>query len=130
MKLTLSQAEKFELLTTSLQYFTESLQVWEHLVYVDGKEYNKAKLKLIKNTKSTCIEDIWAQMILHGKGITIIDEQDQDSRIQFDKNLFNKNLSNCNPSEIIKVLDDSGDYDFYTLDTILQSLIFGEAIYG
>lgn len=130
MKLTLSEKEKTELLVTAIQYLGESLQVWEHLIDLDDKEYKSAKVKLIKNTQLSCQEDILAYMILKGKGITLVDDNDHDIKMLFDKKLFNKNFGKCNPLEVIKLIDDSGNYDFYTTDSVLQSLIFGEVMYG
>lgn len=136
MKLILTSIEKESLLTTALQYFQESLQGWEHIAEIDGKTYRKAKEQLLKKKKyqhpdeQICREDVWAQMILKGKGIKIVDEQDDSEFVIFDAKRFNENIAKCESLHIVKLLDGNADYDFYTTDDILQSLIFGEVIYG
>ena len=131
MKLTLNAKEKNELLITALQYFGESLRVWEHEIDYEGKDYVNAKVKLIKSKQnSLCQEDVFACMILKGKGIKIVDCEDETNVVLFDIRKFNQNISKCDYSDIIKLLDDNGDYDFYTTDAVLQCLIFGEVTYG
>jgi hypothetical protein len=136
MKLILTPVEKDSLLTLALQYFMESLSCWEHFAEIDGTSYRKAKEQLQKKAKyqhpleTICREDVWSQMILKGKGIKIVDEQDENEFIIFDAKLFNKNFAKCDILNVAKVLDGNGDYDYYTTDDILQSLIFGEVIYG
>ena len=135
MRLILEYNEKYALIQTALQYFMESLSCWEHCAVIDGKDYQKAKKQLIKENKyhsdyTLCREDIWAQMILKGKGIKIVDDQDEEEFIIFDAKRFNKNLPLCEPINVMKLIDCNGDYDYYTTDDILQSLIFGEVIYG
>lgn len=131
MKLILTLQEKTELLTTAFQYFAESLQCWEHQIDYENKDYKNAQVKLIKKRQSSlCREDVFACIVLKGKGIKIIDCEDEDNVVVFNAALFNKNLPKCDPMEVIKLLDDNGDYDYYTTDSILQTLIFGEVIYG
>jgi len=131
MKLKLSAKEKNQLLVTALQYFGESLRVWEHQVDYENTDYINAKIKMIKNTESLiCVEDIYAYMILKGKGIKIVDCEDEENIVLFDFRKFNQNISKCDYSDIMKLLDDNGDYDFYNTDAVLQCLIFGEVTYG
>jgi hypothetical protein len=132
MKIILNKKEKTELLVTCLQYFGESLRVWEYQYDHNFKHYNKAKERVnkIEQRKSICQEDIFAEMILTGEGIILVDEQDSDNIRIFNKNLFNENLKKCSPTDIILLLSDDGNYDFTTTDNIFQTLVFGEIIYG
>ena len=134
MRLITTKKEDAEILTTALQYFAESLRMWEFEYNHNSIEYNKAKLKLIKQYSSggvsLCQEDILAQTILEGKGIELIDENDSENIIIFNIKLFNDNFDKCDPMDILKLLDKNGDYDFYTTDAVLQCLIFGKVTYG
>jgi len=134
MKLILNAKEKNELLITALCSFGESLRVWEHEIEFEGFDYVNAKVKLIKQYSSRevslCQEDVFAHMILKGKGIKIVDCEDEENIVLFDSRKFNQNISKCDASDIIKLLDDNGDYDFYNTDAVLQCLIFGEVTYG
>ena len=134
MRLITTKKEDAEILTTALQYFAESLRMWEFEYNHNSIEYNKAKLKLIKQYSSggvsLCQEDILAKTILEGKGIELIDENDSENIIIFNIKLFNDNFDKCDPMDILKLLDKNGDYDFYTTDAVLQCLIFGKVTYG
>jgi hypothetical protein len=130
MKLTLTLQEKTDLLTTALQYFAESLQCWEYSYHHQTLDYQRARIRVSKGGKSICQEDVLASCILHGKGIQIIDENDEMISVFLDRQLFDQNIDKCEPLDIIKILDENGDYDYWTTDAVLQCLFFGEVVYG
>jgi hypothetical protein len=132
MKIIINKKEKTELLVTCLQYFNQSLEMWEYRWDCSNKDYKKAKEKLnkIEQRKSICIEDVFTEMILNGGGIILVDEQDSGNVRIFNKTLFNENLKKCSPTDIILLLSEDGNYDFTTTDNILQTLVFGEIIFG
>ena len=141
MKLTLTLKEKRELLTTSLQHLNESLQMWEHSIEYTDKQYLKAKQMVIARQKTKaktdlligdviCFEDVISEMVFGQSSLKFIDDEDQDNIIIFDLELFNKNIDKCDPMDIIKIIGDDADYDFYTTDNVLQCLIFGEVTFG
>lgn len=130
MKLTLTLQEKTDLLTTALQYFAESLRVWEYDYYHNSLEYQKARIRVSKKIKGICQENVFCSIVLHGKGMTITDINDSEESILFNRERFDKNLGKCDPTEVLKLLSNDGDYDFYTTDSVLQCLIFGEVTFG
>lgn len=131
MKLILTTEEKTELLITALQYFYQSLSMWEHTAKYADKTYLQARQALENNVHSTiCQEDVYAQMILAGAGINIVDDEDPENCVLFNAEKFDENFDKCNPAEVISLINDSGDYDFTNTDNILQTLIFGEVVYG
>jgi len=125
MQLILTTTEKRELLTTCLQYFYQSLSMWEHTAKYADKTYLKARQMLI----TTCREDVYAEMILAGAGINIVDDQDEDNCVLFNLEKFDQNFQACDAYEIIMLLLEK-DYDFTNADNVLQTLIFGEVVYG
>ena len=130
MQLILTPIEKRELLTTCLQYFYQSLSMWEHTAKYADKTYLKARQTLATNVKTTiCIEDVLTEIILAGAGINIVDDQDEDNIVLFNLEKFDENFQACDAYEIIMLLLEK-DYDFTNTDNVLQTLIFGEVVYG
>ena len=108
-------------------------------------EYDKEVYKSLTKTKGECFEDKLADMLLAGHKITIIDlEADGES---YSKNFvrfegrhqnavyevglddFLKVASTQKGYRLIKEVL-SGEGDYYTADSFLQTVVFGEEVYG
>jgi hypothetical protein len=133
MQLTLDNREKTILLENCLQYFWQSLSDWNFEAQYTDKQYLRSK-KLILAGKpeilSLCQENVLAHIILHGAGIKIVDREDTEEIVIFNAEVFNKNIERCDPAEVISLINESGDYDYTNTDNVLQTLIFGQIIYG
>jgi len=132
MKLILTTEEKTDLLTTCLQYFWQSLSMWEHEAHYTDKQYLRSKQMIIekKGVDTICQEDVLAHIILNGAGINIVDCEDEENKVCFNLAKFDENFDKCDPAEVIPILVGSSDYDFENTDNVLQTLIFGSVIYG
>lgn len=106
-------------------------------------DYDRKTYESLKNKIGDCFEDALADMLLAGHKITFIDyyaegESYSKKCIGFDKDAaiyavdlkdFLKVASTKEGYELItEILD--GDGDFYTGDSFLQRVVFGEEIYG
>jgi len=132
MQLILTTTEKRELLTTCLHTFQQSLHMWEYTAKYADKTYLEARQMLASNVSKNmniCREDVYAEIILAGAGINIVDDQDEDNCVLFNLEKFDQNFQACDPYEIIMLLLEK-DYDFTNTDNVLQTLIFGEVVYG
>lgn len=79
-----------------------------------------------------CVEDILASLLLNGKTITIIDEEDgQEWKVDLDTLLkgFDKVAENRDYRHHVWNFI-TQDYDYYDADIILQFAIFGEETYA
>ena len=106
-------------------------------------DYDRKIYDSLKKKQGDCFEDALADMLLAGHKITFIDyyaegESYSNKCIGFDKDAaiyevnlkdFLKVASTKEGYELItEILD--GDGDFYTGDSFLQRVVFGEEVYG
>lgn len=99
---------------------------WATCITRDGKKYQEAKAKL----QNPCLEDVWAQMLLDGEKLTIMDNEDAKKHtITLDKvvNGFAYLILN-HPTNYANIMDENDD--MWDMDAFLQSVVFGEVIYG
>lgn len=106
-------------------------------------DYDRNIYDSLENKIGDCFEDALADMLLAGHKITFIDyyaegESYSNKCIGFDKDAaiyavdlkdFLKVASTKEGYELINEILD-GDGDFYTGDSFLQRVVFGEEIYG
>ena len=131
MKTVATQAEKqkliYDCLVDGLPFFPG---------YGVGMDYTtKAYKAAIKTLKARmpedriCREDVWAEIVANGGDLVFIDQEDDD------KEIGRLNLANVEkhwdaiPHRFMAEYI-SENYDSNTTDCIIQTLIFGEIVYG
>lgn len=80
--------------------------------------------------KCQCREDVWEHVILNGGAITIIDPE-EDKSYEVNLKAFEKGFKLFmlnEPRHYGDLMSESGD--FYTADALLQTIVFGEVVYG
>lgn len=81
-------------------------------------------------SKHDCREDIWEHILLGGGSITIIDPEDEKT-YEVDLKAFEKGFKLFmlnEPRHYGDLMNECGD--FYTADALLQTIVFGEVVYG
>ena len=108
--------------------------------------YDKDIYDSLEVTEGECFEDALADMLLAGHKITIIDmEADGESYsnkcVGFDKYRYGSAIYEVCLNDFLQVASTktgyrlieevlSGDGDYYTADSFLQRVVFGEEVYG
>lgn len=98
----------------------------------DHKLYVQAKQKLLESGKFTeedlCYEDILAEMLLSGKILKIIDQEDPDKIYRVSYGMLKKGVE----QNYIDFPEDRDleEGDALTCDRIMQYAVFGDIIFG
>jgi hypothetical protein len=91
----------------------------------DDETYKSAKV-----FSHDCREDIWAYVLQHGGYLLVVDTEDEKeykiSLKDFEDKIV-KFVLNC-PSQYAAIMDET--MDLYDADALLQTVVFGEVIYG
>lgn len=91
----------------------------------DDETYKSAKVF------SHCREDIWAYVLQHGGYLLVVDTEDDEKEYKISLKDFEdkivKFVLNC-PSQYAAIMDET--MDLYDADALLQTVVFGEVIYG
>jgi hypothetical protein len=90
-------------------------------------EAQNAIKKLKDNGSNTCYEDIIMQLLKDGHQINLYDHEAQENNIIKLKDIHEK-VQNAPVDRILEMENENDDAD--TADVILQSVFFGEVIYG
>jgi hypothetical protein len=95
----------------------------------DEAAYRNARKKLAKPAQAVCFEDVLMQLLRDGGGITLIDEEGEGDNTQ---TITLKDVHERVQDTPIEHLSDmhSGNDDATTADVILQTVFFGEVIFG
>lgn len=92
--------------------------------------YDRSLYETIENKQGECFEDKLADMLLAGHKISIVDgEDDGESVYEIGLQDF---LDVASTKRGYQLLEDvlSGAGDYYTADSFLQRVVFGEEVYG
>lgn len=85
---------------------------------------------LYKNTEFECREDKWARVLLGGGWLEVEDVEEENSykvgMKEFEKG-FRKFMEEC-PHNYANIMEENED--FYDADALLQTIVFGEVVYG
>jgi len=90
-------------------------------------EAQNAAKKLKENGSNTCYEDIVMQLLKDGHKINLYDHEAEEDNIITLKDVHDK-VQNAPADRILEMANENDDAD--TADVILQSVFFGEVIYG
>ena len=95
----------------------------------DAKEYKAAKQQL--NTKQpdtqACWEDVLMEMLRSGNTLWIVDEND-DERHPITLDLVHERVQQTPVNHLMNAINENDDAT--TADCIIQTVIYGEVIYG
>jgi len=102
---------------------------------INSENRVKAKENL-KDNKSVCFEDVLMEMMKIG-GIYFYDFESDEDDIHFTYELAEKNIAECIEkdngfiaSEIMQIIPEYINADANTYSNVLQSLMYGEVVYG
>jgi hypothetical protein len=97
----------------------------------DGKEYKAAAKKLKDESPNSeiCREDVWMQILKDGGSLYLIDDEDDDE----EKHIVtlkdvHKKVSEVDVRHLTDMINENDDA--YTGDAIIQTVFFGEIVYG
>jgi hypothetical protein len=90
-------------------------------------EAQKIATKLKENGSNACYEDIVMQLLKDGHEINLYDHDAEENNIIKLKDVHDK-VQNAPAQRILEMAHENDDAD--TADVILQSVFFGEVIYG
>lgn len=87
---------------------------------------------IYENAKAAneCREEVWADVLLNGGFLLVEDrEEDKDYKVSL-KDIekgFKKFIFDC-PRNYANIMTE--EHDFYDMDNLLQTIVFGEVVYG
>ena len=130
MQIILTHDEKRKLFKESLQYLAESLQDWNFTLDFNRTEFEMAKQILKRKSSVVTYDELFTEMVFNNWELKFIDNEDEDNIIVFDLEQLNNNLILMNPFDVLNIINENGDYDYYVIDRVLQTFIFGDVVYG
>jgi hypothetical protein len=98
----------------------------------DKHEYHSSQVRWMKANEgiSPCYEDVLMQMLRDGYSIGVIDTEGDDG--EYDKTITMQDVYDrmnlVHYSRIIQMVEE--DYDADTTDVVLQTIFYGEVIFG
>ena len=95
----------------------------------DAKEYKAAKQQLSDKQPDTqaCWEDVLMEMLRSGNTLWIVDENDNE-RHPITLNLVHERVQQTPVNHLMNAINENDDAT--TADCIIQTVIYGEVIYG
>jgi hypothetical protein len=126
IKLTPEESEEYfyNALCNGLSYIESGYGL--ELKFSSYEAQNAAK-KLKENGLNACYEDIVMQLLKDGHEINLYDHDAEENNIIKLKDVHDK-VQNAPAQRILEMAHENDDAD--TADVILQSVFFGEVIYG
>jgi hypothetical protein len=96
----------------------------------DDKEYKAAvkKLKDARPNSIICREDVWMQILKNGGSLHLIDEENDDEKHTIKLADVYEKISKVEARHLIDMANENDDA--YTGDAIIQTVFFGEIVYG
>jgi len=94
----------------------------------DEKEYDKAKKRLVKKGERTCLEDVWMEILRGGGTLTLVDEENGLEPSVISLQDVHERVQNTDARHLLDAINEEDDGD--TADVILQSVFYGEVIFG
>ena len=98
-----------------------------HLDY-DEEEYDQARERLEAKGESTCLEDVWMEILRGGGVLTLIDEENGESPSPVKLSDVHERVQNTPIKHLMDAINEHDDGD--TADVILQTVFYGDVIFG
>ena len=92
------------------------------------EEYDKAKKRLVKKGERTCLEDVWMEILRGGGTLTLVDEENGLEPSVISLQDVHERVQNTDARHLLDAINEEDDGD--TADVILQSVFYGEVIFG
>ena len=129
MNITLTPQESENLFFDAMCNGLGELSYYDLQLDYDLDDYTESKemLKLKNPNESICLEDILMQMLRNGKSLLVVDSND-DERHPITLQLVHDRVSETPHRHLMDAINENGDAT--TADCILQTVIYGEVIYG
>jgi len=94
------------------------------------KDYKAAKATLVAKTKEVvCYEDVLMQIIRMGKPVYVIDMDGHEHKRTIKLKDIHERVAKTPMRHLLEYVNETGG-DAITADAILQTVIYGEIIYG
>lgn len=94
----------------------------------DEKEYDRAKKRLVKKGESPCLEDVWMEILRGGGTLTLVDEENGMDASTINLQDVHDKVQLSDFRHLLDAINEEDDGD--TADVILQSVFYGEVIFG
>lgn len=89
-------------------------------------EYANARATVCDNDGACCYEDVLKEMLQRGNTITF--KSDDDGAYKLNRVTIENNWDKVPMHRIVEMIDET--FDAITADVIMQSILFGEVVYG
>lgn len=127
MKITLTPEESEEIFLNSLCNGHQIAEYGLRLDY-DDTEYDQARERLEANGTSPCLEDVWMEILKGGGVLTLIDEENGEDPSPIKLADVHERVQNSPVKHLLDAINEQDDGD--TADVILQSVFYGDVIFG
>jgi hypothetical protein len=94
----------------------------------DDKEYERAKKRLVKKGERPCLEDVWMEILRGGGTLTLVDEESGLEPSVISLQDVHERVQETDVRHLLDAINEEGDGD--TADVVLQSVFYGEVIFG
>jgi hypothetical protein len=128
MEIKLNQAETEEVFFNCL--CNNDLYIYDLEIVTNTKSYNDARDNWIKlnDRQFPCIEDVWMQILKDGGKIGLKDWSGCEPLAKVTLEELQERMSKAPSKNLINVLE--GSYDVNDTDVILQTIFYGDVIFG
>ena len=115
-------------------YFHNSLCNGHQIAYYglqldyDEEEYDQARERLEAKGESTCLEDVWMEILRGGGTLTLIDEENGEDPSPIKLADVHERVQNTPLRHMMDAINEHDDGD--TADVILQTVFYGDVIFG
>jgi len=124
IKVELTNEQSEEIFFNALCNGTGELAGYGISLKYSSEAYNQAK----KSVENTCREDVWMQILKDGNELTFLDDEDEDNTQVITLKDVHENVKNTPHKHLMDMINENDDA--ITSDCILQTVIFGDIIYG
>jgi len=127
MKIQLEKQEALDIFHTSLcnVYGTGYFNGYGLEFIWDEDEYKKAK----ENLQSPCFEDVILQIIKDGGTLGVLDHEcDGEYNAHINEAIILDRMDQVPPQRLLNIINEEDDID--DADAVLQTLLYGEVIFG
>ena len=98
-----------------------------HLDY-DETEYKQAADRIKAEGFSPCLEDVWMEMLRGGASLTLVDNENGEDPSVITMADVHERVQNAPVRHLLDAINEQDDGD--TADAILQSVFYGDVIFG
>ena len=127
MKITFTNLEAETFFHSALCNGLSQLNGYSVDVDYKKEDYAAAKKTLVEQPSNPCYEDVLLQILREGKELQFVDEEGEDTKTILLADVHTK-MSEVPAKFLIEMISENDDAD--TADVILQTIIYGDIIFG